>query len=613
MIQPGTTYKFDLPSRHSKSSIIKVIGVGGGGSNAVNHMYKLGIKDVEFIVCNTDLQALNTSPVPNKLQIGTNLTEGLGCGANPEVGRAAAMESREQIREVLQGTKMVFITTGMGGGTGTGAAPVIAKIAKEMDILTVGIVTMPFVFEGKKKGEQAQAGLDGMRANSDTVLAILNDQLRKMFGNLSISQAFGEADGVLTTAAKGIAEIITLAGYVNVDFQDVRTVMLNAGAAVMGSAETSGEDRAIRAAQQALASPLLENCDIMGAKRILLSIMSGETAELQMDELSSITEYIQEQAGNECEVIFGHGVDPELGDSIRVTVIATGFAGQGRPEPRKAADKKVLDLEKSESHVDEWTDQTVSDRNYDIELKITEETHYTETYKVEPVAAFTPDPEPEPEFVPVTKSAYAEPAEVEPVQTEWVVETHVEMEAEPEVQPVEVPEVKQEVLPPVMPEAKVEEEKPVTKVEPVQPSRQTSLFDQIDSTPPRIEHRLEAEELEEDEDDIARLKDDQEEFEVGREVAADQIINEEGLMEARKTKERLQQQAKERREKLKTARKQEMSKEEFNEKWTMPAYLRRGVKMENVPHSSDRFISKYNLNDDNSLLGNNKFLHDNVD
>lgn len=613
MIQPGTTYKFDLPSRHSKSSIIKVIGVGGGGSNAVNHMYKLGIKDVEFIVCNTDLQALNTSPVPNKLQIGTNLTEGLGCGANPEVGRAAAMESREQIREVLQGTKMVFITAGMGGGTGTGAAPVIAKIAKEMDILTVGIVTMPFVFEGKKKGEQAQAGLDGMRANSDTVLAILNDQLRKMFGNLSISQAFGEADGVLTTAAKGIAEIITLAGYVNVDFQDVRTVMLNAGAAVMGSAETSGEDRAIRAAQQALASPLLENCDIMGAKRILLSIMSGETAELQMDELSSITEYIQEQAGNECEVIFGHGVDPELGDSIRVTVIATGFAGQGRPEPRKAADKKVLDLEKSESHVDEWTDQTVSDRNYDIELKITEETHYTETYKVEPVAAFTPDPEPEPEFVPVTKSAYAEPAEVEPVQTEWVVETHVEMEAEPEVQPVEVPEVKQEVLPPVMPEAKEEEEKPVTKVEPVQPSRQTSLFDQIDSTPPRIEHRLEAEELEEDEDDIARLKDDQEEFEVGREVAADQIINEEGLMEARKTKERLQQQAKERREKLKTARKQEMSKEEFNEKWTMPAYLRRGVKMENVPHSSDRFISKYNLNDDNSLLGNNKFLHDNVD
>lgn len=200
MFQSGA-YKFDLPARHSKS-IIKVIGVGGGGSNAVNHMYRLGIKDVEFIVCNTDLQALNSSPVPTKLQIGTNLTEGLGCGANPEVGRAAAMESREQIREVLADTKMVFITAGMGGGTGTGAAPVIAKIAKEMDILTVGIVTMPFGFEGRKKIAQAQAGLDGMRAGCDTVLAILNDQLRQMFGNLSISQAFGQADGVLTTAAK---------------------------------------------------------------------------------------------------------------------------------------------------------------------------------------------------------------------------------------------------------------------------------------------------------------------------------------------------------------------------------------------------------------------------
>jgi len=277
MFQSGATYKFDLPSRHNRS-IIKVIGVGGGGSNAVNHMFRLGIKDVEFIVCNTDLQALNSSPVPTKLQIGTNLTEGLGCGANPEVGRAAAMESKEMIREALAGTKMVFITAGMGGGTGTGAAPVIAKIAKEMDILTVGIVTMPFGFEGKKKHSQGNNGLDAMRASCDTVIAILNDKLRQMFGNLSISQAFGEADSVLTTAAKGIAEIITLAGYVNVDFQDVRTVMLNAGAAVMGSAETTGEGRALRAAEQALASPLLDNKDIMGAKRILLSIISGEEA-----------------------------------------------------------------------------------------------------------------------------------------------------------------------------------------------------------------------------------------------------------------------------------------------------------------------------------------------
>jgi cell division protein FtsZ len=226
MFEPAIGYKFDLPKHHK--SIIKVIGVGGGGSNAVNHMYKQGIKDVEFVVANTDLQALNSSPVPHKLQLGANLTEGLGCGANPEVGRAAAIESKEQIREMLMGTKMVFVTAGMGGGTGTGAAPVIAKIAKDMDILTVGIVTVPFSFEGKKKLAQAEWGVDAFRSSCDTVLVILNDKLREIYGNLSIGQAFAEADSVLTTAAKGIAEIITLAGYVNVDFQDVRTVMLNA-------------------------------------------------------------------------------------------------------------------------------------------------------------------------------------------------------------------------------------------------------------------------------------------------------------------------------------------------------------------------------------------------
>ncbi len=638
MFQPN--YKFDLPARHRDTSIIKVIGVGGGGSNAVNHMYRLGIKDVEFIVCNTDLQALNSSPVPNKLQIGTSLTEGLGCGANPDVGRAAAIESKEQIREALEGTKMLFVTAGMGGGTGTGAAPVIAKIAKKMGILTVGIVTMPFAFEGSKKAAQAQAGLEGMRANSDTVLAILNDQLRKMFGNLAISQAFGEADGVLTVAAKSIAEIITLAGYVNVDFQDVRAVMLNAGAAVMGSAETSGEDRALRAAQQALASPLLENCDIMGAKRILLSIMSGEAAELQMDELSTITEYIQEQAGNDCEVIFGHGVDPALGNSIRVTVIATGFVGHGPKEPEKTEEKTVLHLEKSESHVDEWTDRSVSDRNYDIELRMSEETHYTPT-REEPVVEFVPDPDPTPEpvYVPATKAP-------EPVQTEWVFEAHPEPTPDP--QPVELPvsvtqlpaadtklpespqtEFKAPEPPAVetskaeVSDAKAPEfeaRKPEEPPKKEEPYRQTTLplFDQDEpSVPPKAssaEPRLQEEAEETNEEGyITRMKDDREEFEVGSEVAADQVINDEGLMDVRKTKERLQQQAKERREKLKTARKQEMSKEEFNEKWTMPAYLRRGVKMENVPHSSERFISKYNLNDDNSLLGNNKFLHDNVD
>lgn len=317
-------YKFDIPKNHK--SIIKVIGVGGGGSNAVNHMFGQGIKDVEFVVVNTDAQALKSSPVPLKLQIGANLTEGLGAGANPEKGKNAALESKEEIRELLaDNTKMVFITAGMGGGTGTGAAPVLAKIAKDMDILTVGIVTAPFIFEGRKKTGAAQKGIEELRANCDTVLVILNDKLREVYGNLPIRSAFGKADNVLTTAAKSIAEIITVHQDVNVDFEDVKTVMKDAGAAVMGSATEEMEGRAIKAAEKAIASPLLNNVDIKGAQKILLSIMSGEEEELSMDELSEITEYIQDRAGDDAEVIFGQGIDPDLKKAIRVTVIATGF------------------------------------------------------------------------------------------------------------------------------------------------------------------------------------------------------------------------------------------------------------------------------------------------
>ncbi|MDD9139568.1 MAG: cell division protein FtsZ [Candidatus Cardinium sp.] len=318
------SYTFDLPFHHK--SIIRVIGVGGGGSNAVNNMYKRGIKDVSFIVCNTDVQALRNSPIQHKLQIGAALTSGLGAGANPEVGRNAALESKENIRELLnEDTKMLFITAGMGGGTGTGAAPVIAGIAQKQGILTVGIVTLPFSFEGKKKYLQAQEGISEMRKYCDTVLIILNDKIQTTLGGLSITQAFLEADKVLTTAAKSIAEIITVPGYVNVDFEDVKTVMKNAGAAVMGSGEAEGEDRALQAAEAALASPLLDYTDIRGAKKILLSIVSGQAAELQMDELTVITNYIQAQTGDDAEVIFGHGADPEMAEKLKVTVIATGF------------------------------------------------------------------------------------------------------------------------------------------------------------------------------------------------------------------------------------------------------------------------------------------------
>lgn len=356
-------YKFEIPAHHR--SIIKVIGVGGGGSNAVNHMYNLGIKDVEFVVCNTDVQALRTSPVPNKLQIGVNLTQGLGAGANPEKGRNAAIESKEDIRELLgQQTKMIFITAGMGGGTGTGAAPVIAKVAQELDILTVGIVTAPFIFEGKKKMAQAEEGIQQLKEYCDTVLVIPNDRLREIYGNLPVSQAFAQADTVLTTAAKSIAEIITVPGYVNVDFEDVKTVMKGAGAAVMGSAKTEGDQRSIRAAELAISSPLLDNRNIHGAQRILLSIMSGEKAELQMDELSQITEYIQQKAGDNAEVIFGHGIDPTLGNHIQVTVIATGFH-----DNYYETKKKVYDLE-STKQIDLFEDTIITKTSSTGEKKI---------------------------------------------------------------------------------------------------------------------------------------------------------------------------------------------------------------------------------------------------
>ncbi len=338
-------YSFELPPQ--SKSIIKVIGVGGGGSNAVNHMYNQGIKDVEFFVCNTDLQALHSSPVPNKIQIGTNLTQGLGAGANPEKGKNAAIESKEDIRDVLsEDTRMLFITAGMGGGTGTGAAPEIAKVAKELGILTVGIVTQPFGFEGRKKIKLAEQGLADLRDNCDTVLVILNDKLREVYSNLTLSNAFAQADNVLTTAAKSIAEIITLPGYINVDFEDVKTVMASSGAAVMGSARAEGDQRSRRAAEMALSSPLLDNVNIRGAQKILLSIKSGTKKEIQMEELDEITSFIHDECGQDAEMIFGHGIDEDLQESVMVTVIATGFKGANETAAREPeAVKRVIDLE----------------------------------------------------------------------------------------------------------------------------------------------------------------------------------------------------------------------------------------------------------------------------
>ncbi|MGJ8661757.1 MAG: cell division protein FtsZ, partial [Bacteroidota bacterium] len=284
--------EFDLPK--DTTSIIKVIGVGGGGSNAVNHMYRLGIEGVDFFVCNTDRQALDISPVPFKIQLGPSLTEGRGAGSIPEIGKNAAVENIDEIKELLSnGTKMVFVTAGMGGGTGTGAAPVIAKIAKEMGILTVGIITVPFGFEGRKRRQQAEEGLQEMRESVDTLLVINNEKLREISGNLTIGNAFSQADDVLATAAKGIADVISVTGAINVDFNDVQTVMKDSGVAIMGSATSEGENRATKAVQRALNSPLLNDNEISGAKYVLLNITYGDN-EVLMDEITEITDYIQD-------------------------------------------------------------------------------------------------------------------------------------------------------------------------------------------------------------------------------------------------------------------------------------------------------------------------------
>ncbi|GGG96701.1 MULTISPECIES: cell division protein FtsZ [Pedobacter] len=308
-----------------KSSIIKVIGVGGGGGNAVNHMYLSGITGVDFIICNTDAQALESSPIPNKVQLGASLTEGMGAGSIPEVGKNSAIENIDDIKAMLGNTtKMLFITAGMGGGTGTGASPIIAKAAKELDILTVAIITTPFSFEGKRRKLQADEGLEELKKYVDSYLVISNDRLREIFGNLTLGSAFGQADDILTTAAKGIAEIITVPGYINVDFKDVRTVMKDSGVAIMGSFAAEGDDRALQAVEGALASPLLKDSEIEGARYILLNISSG-LREVTMDEVSIITDYIQEKAGLSADLIWGNCTDESLGDKLSVTIIATGF------------------------------------------------------------------------------------------------------------------------------------------------------------------------------------------------------------------------------------------------------------------------------------------------
>ena len=550
-------YQFDLPKNHK--SIIKVIGVGGGGSNAVNHMYNMGIKDVEFVVVNTDAQALKSSPVPLKLQLGANLTEGLGAGANPEKGRSAALESKEDIRTLLSdNTKMVFITAGMGGGTGTGAAPVIAKIAKDMDILTVGIVTAPFVFEGRKKMQSAQQGIEALKESCDTVLVILNDKLREIYGNLAIRSAFAKADNVLTTAAKSIAEIITIHQDVNVDFEDVKTVMKDAGAAVMGSATEEGDGRAIRAAEKAIASPLLNNVDIKGAQKILLSIMSGEEDELSMDELSEITEYIQERAGDNADVIFGQGIDQDLAKGIRVTVIATGFEMGKLSEVASSIENEVK-IEQTASIEEQESIKKVIDLESGKTSKVTEdalaESGQTFTFTFQ-----------KPIFTPANEEKKSE---------EFAYPDYEEEKVEPISNSLDA----------------VEEEAEENDFEFV-PATSSETNKVVYELPFEREERPVFPSAEEKKEEVpAHHSNDY--YEQLRQKAI--------------------QKAYERFERLKNLKSYNQNPEEFKDKLEVPAYVRKQVKLSDVQHSSERSISRFNLTDENEFLKNNRFLHDNVD
>ena len=340
MSQEFDNISFDMPK--SQSNAIKVIGVGGGGSNAVNHMFTKQIHGVDFVICNTDAQALESSPIPNKIQLGAHLTSGLGAGANPEIGAQAAAESIQDIQQLLSTqTKMVFITAGMGGGTGTGAAPIIAKIAKDMDILTVGIVTMPFQFEGKRRSHQAQKGIDELRRNVDSLIVINNNKLREVYGNLGFKAGFSKADEVLATAAKGIAEVITHHYKQNIDLHDAKTVLSNSGTAIMGSAKESGQNRAKNAIQKALDSPLLNDNKITGAKNVLLLIVSGEN-EVTLDEIGEINDFIQDEAGYDANIIMGVGEDESLEDGIAVTIVATGFAADQQSTITNTEVKKIV-------------------------------------------------------------------------------------------------------------------------------------------------------------------------------------------------------------------------------------------------------------------------------
>ncbi|MDP4965711.1 MAG: cell division protein FtsZ [Salibacteraceae bacterium] len=594
--------KFDLPKENS--SIIKVIGVGGGGSNAVNHMYQAGINGVDFMVCNTDQQALDISPVPLKVQLGSTLTEGRGAGSIPDVGKNAASENIDEIKEILnKNTKMVFITAGMGGGTGTGAAPVIARVAKEMGILTVGIVTMPFFFEGRKRRQQAEQGIEEIRESVDTLLIINNEKLREMCGNLPIAAAFAMADDVLSTAAKGIAEIITRTGYINVDFEDVRTVMVDSGVAIMGSASAAGEDRATKAVEKALSSPLLNDNNIEGARYVLLNISFGNE-EVLMDEISDITDYIQGEAGSSADVIWGYGIDESLGDKLSVTIIATGF--NSNPNTGVNLEKKVERVK------------------HDLEEQAQAKT---------PVIAETPKvEEPKAENEPFLKTAFVEtPRPQTPLMDQRVFEFEMPVStSQPQIQNEVVESEKRYTS---LGEDDVEDEiYAETEIEQVEeafeePFVKAPIVNEVSHAEPEVKAQQAPQQEE---------RKEWEPFIKASSIEQKPIVNEQptfktttpaspssqqSYQEDRPSREEQARVANDRLSRLRELSMKLRSSHGMSDLENEPAFRRKQINLEDVPHSSQSSASRFSINEEenmdgekrNRLSGGNKFFTDSVD
>ena len=615
---------FDLPK--NQSNVIKAIGIGGGGSNAINYMFNQGIKGVDFVICNTDAQALNNSGVPNKIQLGVNLTEGLGAGANPEVGSQSAIESTEDIKGMLNvNTKMVFITAGMGGGTGTGAAPVIAKMAREMDILTVGIVTTPFSFEGKSRNEQAQKGIENLREHVDSLIIINNNKLREVYGNLGFKAGFSKADEVLSTAAKGIAEVITHHYTQNIDLKDANTVLSNSGTAIMGAATASGDGRAQEAIRKALDSPLLNDNKITGAKNVLLLIVSGDQ-EITIDEIGDINDHIQEQAGFGANIIMGVGEDLNLGDSVSVTIIATGFNADQQNEIINIEPEKIIhSLEEDNLFNQKPIKNEISSK----EIEEESEDKIIHVLDEEPVDGNDLEDE-----INETKSIN----DIEVIDFTHVVdekENLIENEVvnEIDIDLIEEEETENSINWSLFDEDKKDNLSDKEIINEAIDVNQIEVVDYIELIPTEEKNEI-GEVIHEMEDHmlfepLSELSENstlvensdsietEVETEVKEEIVSEIPTSDEEIDPLNTSIEDLQKQrSKERRLRMKEFN-YKFNNSKIDEIEKVPAYKRRGVDLEETKHSSEEERSRFTLdldeNEDIQLRKNNSFLHDNVD